>query len=110
MEIATAMNTHFRTTGLLATAGAALLAVIVPTTTLAASVSWTRQFGTSAEEIAGGIAQDATGFTVVGTTGGPLVHAVRGANDGFIRRYSRSGKVLWTRQFGTDGQDMAVDV
>jgi hypothetical protein len=104
------MRTHLTLTGPLAAAGAALLSVAIAAPTLAASVTWTRQFGTSAEEIAGGIAQDATGFTVVGTTGGPLVHAVRGANDGFIRRYSRSGTVLWTRQFGTDGQDMAVDV
>jgi hypothetical protein len=104
------MRMHLTVTGPLAAAGAALLSVAIAAPTLATSATWTRQFGTAAEEVAGGIAQDATGFTVVGTTGGPLVHAVGGANDGFVRRYNRSGTILWTRQFGTSGQDMAVDV
>jgi hypothetical protein len=94
----------------IAVIGGALLAVVVAAPTFGVSATWTRQFGTVAEDLAGGIAQDAGGFTVVGTTGGPLVHAVKGANDGFIRRYDRSGKLLWTRQFGTGGQDMGIDV
>ena len=94
----------------LAAVAGALLAILIPAQTLAVSASWTRQFGTVGEELAGGIAQDKGGFTIVGTTGGPLKHEVKGANDAFIRRYDRSGKVLWTRQFGTGSQDMAVDV
>ena len=34
----------------------------------------------------------------------------RGSNDVFIRRYDFAGGVLWTRQFGTAGQDWATDV
>jgi hypothetical protein len=109
-EIVATMRTHLSTIGPVA-AGAALLALaLAASPVLAVSTTWTRQFGTTAEDVAGGIAQDSTGFTVVGTTGGPLVRAVKGGADAFIRRYDRSGKLLWTRQFGTDGQDMAVDV
>lgn len=97
-------------TGRLAALAGAVLALLIPAQAMAVSTSWTRQFGTTGEEIAGGVAQDAKGFTIVGTTGGPLVRAVSGANDAFIRRYDRTGKLLWTRQFGTKSQDMAIDV
>ena len=108
-EIST-VTTHILRPGRLAAIGGALLALLVASPTFAVSAAWTRQFGTAGEELVGGIAQDSGGFTVVGTTGGSLARQLQGANDGFIRRYDRSGKVLWTRQFGTGGQDMAVDV
>ncbi len=104
------MRTHLRITGPMAIAGAALLTLTTVMPTLAVSTEWTRQFGTAHEDDAGGITQDATGITIVGTTAGALVHAVHGASDAFIRRYDRSGHVLWTRQFGTDGQDTGVGV
>lgn len=90
--------------------GAAALALLVPATSLAATTAWTRQFGTTAEDAAGGVAVDGAGITVVGTTAGHLTHDVNGASDAFIRRYDRSGHVRWTRQFGTGGQDSAIDV
>lgn len=89
---------------------AALLALLVPTTTLAASLRWTHHLGTKADDVAGGIAADGSGVTIVGTTGGKLTHTPAGASDAFIRRYDRSGAVLWTHQFGTDGQDTGQDV
>ena len=104
------MFVHRSRAARLAAAAGAMLAILIPAQALAVSASWTRQFGTVGEEIAGGVAQDSGGFTIVGTTGGPLVREVKGANDGWIRRYDRTGKVLWTRQFGTGSQDMAVDV
>jgi hypothetical protein len=87
-----------------------LVALLMPATTLAASTAWTRQFGTRAEDAAGGIAADKQGITVVGTTSGNLTRTVRGYTDAFIRRYDRAGRVLWTRQFGTAGQDHAIGV
>jgi len=102
-------RTHSTATRL-AAGGAVLLALLVPATTLAASTAWTRQFGTTAEDVAGGIASDAEGITVVGTTNGTLKGELDGFSDGFIRRYDRDGHILWTRQFGTAGQDWAVDV
>jgi hypothetical protein len=94
----------------LAAGAAVLLALLVPATALAATTAWTRQFGTTGEEIAGGIASDAEGITVVGSTNGALKGELDGFSDGFIRRYDRHGKVLWTKQFGTAGQDWAIDV
>jgi len=94
----------------LSVGGALALALLVPGTTLAASTAWTRQTATKAEDVAGGIAVDGGGITIVGTTQGNLARTVRGASDAFIRRYDRAGRVLWTRQFGTGGQDWAIDV
>src|SRR3990172_7232000 len=94
----------------LAIGGAVALALLVPATVLAASAAWTRHLGSGVEDVAGGIAADSGGVTIVGTTGGNIARTVRGPSDAFIRRYDRAGRVLWTRQFGTDGQDWAIDV
>ena len=94
----------------LSVGAAVVLALLVPGTTLAVSTAWTRQLGTKVEDTAGGIAADSGGVTIVGTTQGNLARTLRGFSDAFIRRYDRSGRVLWTRQFGTDGQDWAIDV
>ncbi len=94
----------------LAAPAAVLLALLVPATALAISKDWTRHAGTKADDVAGGIAADGTGITIVGTTGGNLARKVRGASDAFIRRYDRHGQVLWTHQFGTDAQDTGQDV
>lgn len=87
-----------------------LAALVIAATALAVSPSWTRQFGTAAEDAAGAIAADGGGLTVVGTTSGSLAGTLRGYSDAFVRRYDRAGRVLWTRQFGTTGQDSAEDV
>jgi hypothetical protein len=74
------------------------------------SVAWTRHYGTSAEDGASAIAVDDGGITVVGTTSGTYETPLPGGSDGFIQRYDLAGEVLWTRQFGTRGQDWAKDV
>ena len=104
------MRSRARTHRRVIVGGAALLALLVPATTLAAPPAWTRHLGSKAEDAAGGIAADGKGITIVGTTGGNITHKVDGPSDAFIRRYDRSGGVLWTRQFGTDAQDVGQDV
>ena len=94
----------------LAAPAAVLLALLVPATAVAISNDWTRHLGSKADDVAGGIAADGSGLTIVGTTGGHITRNVRGASDAFIRRYDRHGQVLWTHQFGTDAQDMGQDV
>ena len=94
----------------LAAPAAVLLALLVPATAVAISNDWTRHLGTKADDVAGGIAADGSGITIVGTTGGHITRNVRGGSDAFIRRYDRHGQVLWTRQFGTDAQDIGQDV
>ena len=49
-----------------------------------------------------GVAADATGAYVVGSTPGPLSGQPAGpGQDLFIRKYDPSGNALWTNQFGT---------
>lgn len=74
------------------------------------SVAWTSHFGTPAEDTADAIAVDDGGITVAGTSGGRLEGKLQGSTDVFLRRYDFAGEVLWTRQFGTPGQDWAKDV
>ncbi len=67
---------------------------------------WTRQFGTGDQEQASGVAVDASGIYVTGRTTGALVQPAQNT-DVFLRKYDASGNVVWTRQFGTAGSDLA---
>lgn len=81
---------------------------------------WTRQFGSAVSDYAGGVAPGPDGsFYVTGSTYGALDGSGRTLSNGeaFLRKYSASGKVLWTRQFTCDtynssgftfGHDVAV--
>jgi len=73
---------------------------------------WTRQFGSSAEDSAGGIAVDGSGSVyVAGCTVGVLPGQISsGGPDAFVRKYDSSGNEIWTRQFGADGPDVANGV
>lgn len=72
------------------------------------TVVWTRQFGTSADDALQGIATDATGVYVVGNTNGTFPgQSSSGALDTFVRQYDANGTELWTRQFGTAGNESA---
>ena len=74
------------------------------------SVSWGKQFGTPAYDAAEGVASDGRNNAyVVGTTYGSLAGS-RGASDVFVRKYTSSGSVSWTKQFGTSGYDFVGDV
>ncbi|MBM3695186.1 MAG: hypothetical protein FJW79_04550 [Actinobacteria bacterium] len=67
---------------------------------------WTRQFGTSSADEGRAVAVNASGVYVLGHTGGTLPgQTSQGSSDVFLRKYDHSGKMLWTRQFGTSGQD-----
>jgi hypothetical protein len=90
----------------------AALALIVatPGTSLGVSASWTKQFGTPTTESGEGITADSGGYTAVGTTSGALTGTSYGYTDGYLRRYSHSGTLLWTRQFGTKYQEQISGV
>lgn len=69
------------------------------------SVIWTRKFGSDAFEFVDEVASDGLDNAyVVGSTYGDLAGS-RGAEDAFIRKYTSSGGVAWTRQFGTGSSD-----
>ncbi len=61
---------------------------------------WTRMISTSNTESALAVAVDGSGVYVAGTTTGELA-GPSGQRDGYIRKYSHDGALLWTRQFGT---------
>ena len=75
----------------------------------AAEIEWIRQFGSSAIDYNYGFgpAVDADGNVhTTGYTYGALPGQVNaGANDVFVRKYDATGNEVWTRQFGTLGQD-----
>jgi hypothetical protein len=72
---------------------------------------WTRQFGTSAVDLAIDVNADAAGVFLVGRTDGTLAGQTPGGGaDAFVRQYDVDGNELWTRQFGTSLFDLARGV
>jgi len=72
---------------------------------------WTRQFGTGNADLVHGVATGANGSVyLVGDTFGALEGAHEGDSDAFVRAYDRTGGILWTRQFGTNGEERARGV
>ena len=74
----------------------------------AGNVLWTRQFGTALEDRATGVglSPDGTALFVGGMTAGALPGQVNfGGFDGFVRRYDLDGNLIWTRQYGTPGDE-----
>src|SRR2546422_1818966 len=58
-----------------------------------------------------GIAVDASGVYVAGSINGTLPgQTSAGSCDAFLRKHDTSGNVLWTRQFGTSGEDEAIAI
>ena len=77
------------------------------------TVQWTRQFGTTAGDYAWAVAAGGGAVYVAGRTDGALpgqTSASPGVKDAFVRKYDANGSELWTRQFGTIGQDEAFGV
>ena len=68
---------------------------------------WTYQFGGGGSDYGQGLTQDASGVYVSGTTTGALSGETNkgGFFDGFVRKYTRDGVELWTRQPGTSAED-----
>ena len=66
---------------------------------------WTRQFGTSENDFARGVALDRAGNAyVAGRTMGTLPgQQTAGGWDGYLRKYDPAGNEVWTRQFGSGG-------
>lgn len=75
--------------------------------TTGGEISWTRQFGTNLDDYAHGVAANDTAVYVVGATYGALAsEAATSGEEVFVRKYSPQGNVVWTRQFGTVGDDV----
>ncbi len=78
----------------------------------AGTLVWTRQFGSSSFDSANALAVDSSGdIFVVGAANAALPsQASAGGNDAFVRKYDSAGTELWTKQFGSSGEDVAIDV
>ena len=72
---------------------------------------WERQFGTPHDDGTASVTVDPAGRAwVVGSTNGALGGPPAGGYDGYVRVYGAEGEVLRTAQFGSAGDDFAVDV
>jgi hypothetical protein len=78
----------------------------------AREIRWIRQFGTSGADAVRGIAVDDSGIVVVGIVGGALPGQsfAGGPRDAFLQKYNFGGHLMWTRQFGTPGNDVLSGV
>jgi hypothetical protein len=75
------------------------------------TLQWTRQFGTNAADHGHGVSADGMGNVYVsGYTKGSLGGPNAGELDAFVRKYDPVGTLLWSRQLGTDADDLAHDV
>ena len=74
------------------------------------NIVWTRQFSATRDVLATGLSLDAASIYIVGNVFGTLPgqSGGGGANeDVFARKYDLNGNAIWTRQFGSDGTDVA---
>jgi hypothetical protein len=72
---------------------------------------WTNQFGTAGDDEVFGIALDADGLVVAGSTDGVFTDEVgAGGVDTFLRRFTREGVRGWTVQLGTPGSDRPTGI
>ena len=89
-----------------ATSGGTTAALTTP-----AVASWTQQLGTSANDIAQGIATDSSGNVyVTGYTQGALDGSNAGYDDLFVVKYDSAGDRKWTKQLGTSSRDDATGI
>ena len=76
---------------------------------------WTKQIGTSSDDESYGVTHDSLGnIYIIGYTQGNLDNNVRKGTgndkDFFILKYDENGNKIWSRQGGTDAEDIAYDV
>lgn len=71
---------------------------------------WTRQLGSSGDEVGLGVATDSAGYVYVTgrTTGGLDGNSHAGQDDMFVAKYNSLGVKQWTRQLGTTELDYGL--
>ncbi len=75
------------------------------------NILWARQFGTPGEEDVQWCAMDNIGgIYLTGSTTGDLGGKNSGKEDIFVVKYDTEGKMLWSKQFGTDSMDIARSI
>lgn len=75
------------------------------------TLAWTRQLGTSSDDVSNGVAVDGAGNAyITGFTRGSLEGINAGGDDMFLTRYNADGTLAWTRQLGTSSSDFSLGV
>jgi hypothetical protein len=93
---------------------AAICSVLVSLVALPAAsaqpVEWTRQIGTPGFDVARATGVNETGVYAFGAASEALPGQTYagGPDDVFLRKYDFAGSELWTRQFGTSGDDFPM--
>lgn len=89
----------------------ALAALSIPVGVASAqAIGWTKQFGASGFDVARAIGADEAGVYAFGAVSGALPGQTYagGPDDVYLRKYDHAGNELWTRQFGTAGDDFSM--
>ena len=72
---------------------------------------WTRLFGTSTTDLPTDITTATDGsIYVTGATYGSMTGTNSGKSDVFVTKYTASGVKVWTKQFGTSGDDIGMTI
>jgi hypothetical protein len=76
------------------------------------ALQWSNLFGTSTSDYVYGVAAvGASSVVAVGNTGGALpTYSNAGGTDAMVRLYDSAGATVWTRQFGTAGDEVVQAV
>jgi hypothetical protein len=71
-------------------------------------LKWTRQLGTSADDLSFGVSADHLGNVFIsGYTDGSLGGPKAGGADAFVSKYDSAGALVWSRQLGTSNYDVS---
>jgi hypothetical protein len=77
----------------------------------AGNLQWTRQLGTTSDDVSYGVSADGLGHVyITGYTLGSLDETNAGSADAFVSRYDSAGNLEWTRQLGTSLVDQSYGV
>jgi hypothetical protein len=72
---------------------------------------WGKQFGTDKVESGINTVTDQLGNVYIsGSTNGNLSRQNYGKSDGFVVKLDSTGNIIWTKQFGTQGDDRILDL
>ena len=83
-----------------------LLATMVNNSNSQSGFMWGRQLGSTKDEYVMNHVIDGTGnIYIAGKTTGIMNEKNNGGNDGFITKIDSLGNIIWTKQFGSDGEE-----
>jgi hypothetical protein len=100
-----------KTTGVIETGNSGMNDGFLTKIDSSGNILWSRQFGTSREEDVQWCAMDNNGgIYLTGSTTGDLAGKNSGKEDIFVVKYNTDGKMLWSKQFGTDSTDIARSI